>query len=159
MARMNAAVVTSSDRSRALNWIQIGAVAGPTMELPSVALRSANLRLQGSGQGTVPAGDYLAELPTLIDEINAGTIAVKANTISGTITHSAAGRWSAYAGVSADRRERTAAERLSSHGSRSSPMPLSADDRDCAPQIRRHSQSVLDRRLDVSGYGLCRVRI
>jgi hypothetical protein len=25
------------------------------------------------------AGDYLAELPALIDEINAGTIAVKAN--------------------------------------------------------------------------------
>jgi len=70
-----------SDRSRALNWIQIGAVAGPTMELPSVALRSANVRLQGSGQGAVPAEDYLAELPALIDEINAGTIAVKANTM------------------------------------------------------------------------------
>lgn len=34
-----------ADRSRALNWIQIGSVAGPTIELPSVALRSANLRL------------------------------------------------------------------------------------------------------------------
>jgi NADPH:quinone reductase-like Zn-dependent oxidoreductase len=68
-----------SDRSRQLNWIQIGAVAGPTIELPSVALRSANLRLQGSGQGAVPTQAYLAELPSLVDQINVGTIALKAN--------------------------------------------------------------------------------
>jgi NADPH:quinone reductase-like Zn-dependent oxidoreductase len=68
-----------SDRSRALDWIQIGAVAGPTLELPSVALRSANLRLQGNGQGAVSTKVYLAELPSLVDEIDAGTIAVKAN--------------------------------------------------------------------------------
>ncbi|MEU5023865.1 zinc-binding alcohol dehydrogenase family protein [Streptomyces milbemycinicus] len=45
-----------ADRSRALNWIQIGAIAGPTIELPSVALRSANFRLQGNGQGAVSTG-------------------------------------------------------------------------------------------------------
>ena len=60
------------DRSRALDWVQIGAVAGPTIELPSVALRSANLRLQGNGQGAVSAQAYLAELPSLIEEIDAG---------------------------------------------------------------------------------------
>jgi NADPH:quinone reductase-like Zn-dependent oxidoreductase len=77
-----AALLTArSDRSRAMNWIQIGAMAGPAIELPSVALRSANLRIQGSGQGSVPAETYLAELPSLVGEINAGTIAVKANTI------------------------------------------------------------------------------
>ena len=38
------------DRGRALDWIQIGAIAGPSIELPSVALRSANLRLQGSAR-------------------------------------------------------------------------------------------------------------
>jgi NADPH:quinone reductase-like Zn-dependent oxidoreductase len=65
-----------SDRSRALNWIQIGAMAGPTIELPSVALRSANLRLQGNGQGAVSPAAYLAELPSLVDEIDAGTIAL-----------------------------------------------------------------------------------
>jgi NADPH:quinone reductase-like Zn-dependent oxidoreductase len=64
------------DRSQALNWIQIGAVAGPTIELPSVALRSANLRIQGNGQGAVSARVYLAELPSLIDEINAGTFSI-----------------------------------------------------------------------------------
>ena len=76
---MMALLTERSDRSRALNWIQIGAVAGPTMELPSVALRSANLRIQGNGQGAVSPGAYLAELPSLVDEIDAGTIAVKAN--------------------------------------------------------------------------------
>jgi hypothetical protein len=45
-----------SDRSRALNWIQIGSVAGPTIELPSVALRSANFRLQGTGRGPCRRG-------------------------------------------------------------------------------------------------------
>jgi NADPH:quinone reductase-like Zn-dependent oxidoreductase len=69
-----------SERSRALNWIQIGAVAGPTIELPSVALRSADFRLQGTGQGAVSPEVYLAELPSLVDEIDAGAIAVNART-------------------------------------------------------------------------------
>ena len=68
-----------ADRSRAMNWIQIGAMAGPTIELPSVALRSANFRLQGNGQGAVSTKVYLAELPALVEEIDAGTIAVTAN--------------------------------------------------------------------------------
>ena len=70
-----------SNRSRSMNWIQIGAMAGPTIELPSVALRSANFRLQGSGQGAVSTKIYLAELPSLVDEIDAGTIAVRTNTV------------------------------------------------------------------------------
>ena len=74
---MMALLTARSDRSRALDWIQIGAVAGPTIELPSVALRSANLRLQGNGQGAVSTAAYLAELPALVDEIDAGAIAVK----------------------------------------------------------------------------------
>jgi NADPH:quinone reductase-like Zn-dependent oxidoreductase len=74
-----ALLTARSDRSRALNWIQIGAVAGPTIELPSVALRSANLRLQGNGQGAVSTSVYLAELPSLVSEIDAGTIVVTPN--------------------------------------------------------------------------------
>jgi len=69
------------DRSRALDWIQIGAVAGPTAEIPSVALRSANFRLQGCGQGSVSPRGYLAELPSLVAEITAGTIAVRPNPV------------------------------------------------------------------------------
>jgi NADPH:quinone reductase-like Zn-dependent oxidoreductase len=62
------------DRSRALDWIQIGAIAGPNLELPSVALRSCNLRLQGSGQGSVSPAGYLAELPSLVAAISDGAI-------------------------------------------------------------------------------------
>jgi NADPH:quinone reductase-like Zn-dependent oxidoreductase len=70
-----------ADRGQALNWIQIGSMAGPTIELPSVALRSANFRLQGNGQGAVSTRAYLAELPSLIDEIDNGGIAVTARPV------------------------------------------------------------------------------
>jgi NADPH:quinone reductase-like Zn-dependent oxidoreductase len=73
-----ALLTNRSDRSREINWVQIGAMAGATIELPSVALRSANFRLQGSGQGSVSTTTYLAELPALVHEIDAGAIAVKA---------------------------------------------------------------------------------
>jgi NADPH:quinone reductase-like Zn-dependent oxidoreductase len=72
-----ALLTARSDRGRALDWIQIGSVAGPSIELPSVALRSANFRLQGSGQGSVTPRAYVAELPSLVAEISAGTIAVR----------------------------------------------------------------------------------
>jgi NADPH:quinone reductase-like Zn-dependent oxidoreductase len=75
-AAIVALLTARTDRSRAMDWIQIGAVAGPTIELPSVALRSANLRVQGNGQGAVSAQAYLAELPSLVTEIDAGTIEV-----------------------------------------------------------------------------------
>ena len=74
---VTALLTARSDRGRALDWIQIGAMAGPAIELPSAALRSANLRLQGSGQGSVPAAAYRAELPSLVHEIDAGTFAVR----------------------------------------------------------------------------------
>jgi len=78
---ITALLVARSDRSRAMNWIQIGAIAGPTIELPSVALRSANLRIQGNGQGAVSPAAYLAELPPLVDQIDAGAIGVRPNPV------------------------------------------------------------------------------
>jgi NADPH:quinone reductase-like Zn-dependent oxidoreductase len=76
-----ALLTARSDRGRELNWIQIGAMAGPTIELPSVALRSANFRLQGNGQGAVSTRAYLEELPSLGDEIDRGGIAVTARAL------------------------------------------------------------------------------
>jgi NADPH:quinone reductase-like Zn-dependent oxidoreductase len=75
---MVAMLTAREDRSKPLSWIQIGSVAGPTMALPSVALRSTNLRVMGSGQGSVPVPDIVAELPRLADELAAGRIAVNA---------------------------------------------------------------------------------
>jgi NADPH:quinone reductase-like Zn-dependent oxidoreductase len=80
-AAIMALLKARADRSRAMNWIQIGATAGPTIELPSVALRSANLRLQGNGQGAVSTEAYLAELPSLVEEIDAGTIGISARPV------------------------------------------------------------------------------
>jgi NADPH:quinone reductase-like Zn-dependent oxidoreductase len=80
-AAMMALLTARADRSRAMDWIQIGAIAGPSIELPSVALRSANLRIQGCGQGSVSPKAYLAELPSLVAEIDAGTIAVNARPV------------------------------------------------------------------------------
>jgi len=74
---ITALLTARSDRGRALDWIAIGAVAGPTIELPAAALRSANFRLLGSGQGSVSPRGYLAELPSLVAEIAAGTIGVR----------------------------------------------------------------------------------
>lgn len=61
-----------------LAWLQIGAVAGPAISLPSVALRSHNLTILGSGQGALSAAEFLAELPALIGELASGTITVDA---------------------------------------------------------------------------------
>jgi NADPH:quinone reductase-like Zn-dependent oxidoreductase len=77
-----ALLAARADRSRAMNWIQIGAMAGPTLELPSVALRSANLRIQGNGQGAVSPGAYVAELPSLIEEIASGSLQITARTVA-----------------------------------------------------------------------------
>jgi NADPH:quinone reductase-like Zn-dependent oxidoreductase len=73
---ITALLMARADRSRALDWVQIGAVAGATLQLASVALRSANLRIQGNGQGAVSTAGYLAELPSLVDEIEAGSLQI-----------------------------------------------------------------------------------
>jgi NADPH:quinone reductase-like Zn-dependent oxidoreductase len=65
-----------SDRTRPLRWIQIGSIAGPTVAVPSVALRSANFQILGSGQGSVSTAGILAELPALAEEIARGTFTV-----------------------------------------------------------------------------------
>ena len=66
------------DRGRPLDWIQIGSVAGPDLTLPSAALRAANLRILGSGQGSVSTAAIVAELPALAAEIAAGAFTVDA---------------------------------------------------------------------------------
>jgi NADPH:quinone reductase-like Zn-dependent oxidoreductase len=75
-AAMVAMLSARARRSHPIHWIQIGSVAGPTMALPSVALRSTNLRVLGSGQGSVPVEDIVAELPRLIEELAKGRLTV-----------------------------------------------------------------------------------
>lgn len=80
-AAIPAIVRRREDRSRALRWVQIGAVAGPEIALPSAALRAANLKLMGNGQGSVSTAGIVAELPELAREIDAGTFTVDAEPV------------------------------------------------------------------------------
>jgi NADPH:quinone reductase-like Zn-dependent oxidoreductase len=75
---MTAIGTERADRGKPLSWIQVGSVAGPAAGIPSAALRAANLRILGSGQGSVSAADILAELPELAGRISDGTLTVDA---------------------------------------------------------------------------------
>jgi NADPH:quinone reductase-like Zn-dependent oxidoreductase len=66
------------DRARLLSWVQIGAIAGPNISLPSAALRQANVQFLGSGQGSASAADILATLPHLVEEIDQGSFSIPA---------------------------------------------------------------------------------
>jgi NADPH:quinone reductase-like Zn-dependent oxidoreductase len=78
---MRAIVMNRTDPGLPLTWIEIGSVAGPTAAIPSAALRAARLQLVGSGQGSVPARDIVAELPGLAAEITSGTFRIDARTV------------------------------------------------------------------------------
>lgn len=75
---MRAIVTNRTDPGQPLTWLQIGSVAGPTAAIPSAALRAARLQIVGSGQGSVPTRDILAELPALTAEITNGTFRIDA---------------------------------------------------------------------------------
>lgn len=80
-AAMRAIVTNRSDPGQPLSWIEIGSVAGLVAPIPSAAFRAARLQLVGSGQGSVPARDFLAELPALAAEITRGTFRIDARTV------------------------------------------------------------------------------
>ncbi|RKQ92822.1 NADPH:quinone reductase-like Zn-dependent oxidoreductase [Solirubrobacter pauli] len=79
-AAIRAIVTARRDRGRALDWVQIGSVAGPDLALPSAALRAANLRVLGSGQGSVSTAAIVEELPGLAAAITSGVLDVEAET-------------------------------------------------------------------------------
>jgi NADPH:quinone reductase-like Zn-dependent oxidoreductase len=80
-AAVTALLTARTDRGRAMTWLQVGSAAGPTAALPSVAFRSANFRVLGSGQGSVPTTGILAELPELATQIVRGVFVVNPVTV------------------------------------------------------------------------------
>jgi NADPH:quinone reductase-like Zn-dependent oxidoreductase len=78
---MRAIVMNRTDPGLPLVWIEIGSVAGPAAAIPSAALRAARLQIVGSGQGSVPARDIVAELPGLAAEITSGTFRIDARAV------------------------------------------------------------------------------
>lgn len=73
---MQALLVQRADRSRPLTWVHIGSMAGEVAAVPGALLRAANLRLVGSGLGSVPREEILQELPALAQEIAHGTFRI-----------------------------------------------------------------------------------
>ena len=80
-AAMAAIVTDRADRGKPLTWIEVGSMAGPAAQVPSAALRAARLTIVGSGQGSVSAHEYLAELPALAQAITAGALDVDARAV------------------------------------------------------------------------------
>ncbi|MYV99896.1 zinc-binding alcohol dehydrogenase family protein [Streptomyces sp. SID3343] len=70
-----------ADRSAPLTWVQIGSMAGASAPIPSVALRATRLKIVGSGIGSVPARDFIAELPELAKAVTEGAIDVQARAV------------------------------------------------------------------------------
>jgi NADPH:quinone reductase-like Zn-dependent oxidoreductase len=67
-----------AERGKPLDWIQIGSMAGAEITLPSFVPRAANLRIMGSGQGSLTTAGIVAELPSLIDQFAEGTLTAAA---------------------------------------------------------------------------------
>jgi NADPH:quinone reductase-like Zn-dependent oxidoreductase len=95
-ARAMVDVLTArTDRGADLTWVQIGSVSGPTAAIPSAALRSARLRIVGSGIGSVPGRDFVKELPKMAAAVAEGAFDVRARPVSLTEVEQA---WTATAG-------------------------------------------------------------
>jgi NADPH:quinone reductase-like Zn-dependent oxidoreductase len=78
---MVAIVTARQDRAKPLTWIEIGSTGGPTASIPSAALRAARLSIVGSGQGSVSAREYLAELQDIVAAITDGSLPVDATAV------------------------------------------------------------------------------
>lgn len=76
-----AIVPNRTDDQQLLTWIQIGSVAGLESPIPSAALRGVNLRIIGSGQGSVAPGDYRKEVEELASEVLKGTFDTAARSV------------------------------------------------------------------------------
>ncbi|WP_445162989.1 zinc-binding dehydrogenase [Mycobacterium sp. Dal123C01] len=70
-----------SERAKPLTWIEIGSVAGASAEILSAALRAVRLQIVGSGQGSVPTRDILAELPAIATVISGGGFELAARAV------------------------------------------------------------------------------
>lgn len=78
---MVAVCAARADRSKPLTWLEIGAVAAPTASIPSAALRSTRLQIVGSGIGSVPGKDFVAELPQLAEFLMSGVLDIPAKAV------------------------------------------------------------------------------
>ena len=78
---LRAIIPRRSDDTQLLTWVQLGSVAGLESPIPSAALRATRLQIVGSGQGSVPTREIVAELPNLAAEIDTGAFTVDARPV------------------------------------------------------------------------------
>jgi NADPH:quinone reductase-like Zn-dependent oxidoreductase len=74
---LKAIIPKRKDDQQLLTWVEIGSVAGGQAAIPGAALRAANLRLVGSGQGSIDTRNYYKEIPLMIKQINSGQYSVQ----------------------------------------------------------------------------------
>lgn len=79
---LHAIVPGRTDDSRTLTWIQVGSAAGQVSAIPSAALRATRLQLVGSGQGSVPTQEIVAELTDLAAAVDSNALAVRVRSMS-----------------------------------------------------------------------------
>jgi NADPH:quinone reductase-like Zn-dependent oxidoreductase len=76
------AIVPARERDdQPLTWVQIGSVAGPDAPIPSAALRAVDLRIVGSGQGSVSPRAIVEELSELAVEVADGAFVTGARAV------------------------------------------------------------------------------
>lgn len=68
---LTAALTDRKDAGRPLTLVQVGSMAGPEATMPAAPLRSRNLRLVGSGIGSIPMPQVMAEMPRIIAAVAA----------------------------------------------------------------------------------------
>jgi NADPH:quinone reductase-like Zn-dependent oxidoreductase len=78
---MTAIATDRRDEARPLTWIEVGAVAGATADIPAAALRARPLRIVGSGQGSVSTRDILSELPAIAEAVGSGALRIDARAV------------------------------------------------------------------------------
>ena len=76
-----AIVPRRSDDDQQLSWIQVGSVAGLESAIPSAALRATNLRLLGSGQGSVSTRDIVTELSALAAAVSSDSFSIRTKAV------------------------------------------------------------------------------
>lgn len=81
VAALTTLLTARTDRARPLTWIQVGSMGGPTADLPAHLLRAARLEVVGSGFGSVPPADIVAELPELAAAVGRGDLVAEARPV------------------------------------------------------------------------------
>ena len=90
---MTAIATHRGDDARPLTWIEVGAVAGPTADIPAAAFRALPLQIVGSGQGSVSTRDILLpSCPAIAEAVSSGALRIDARAVRSRCRDGVAGR-------------------------------------------------------------------